>query len=140
MEVSVYLDASVLVSLFIADANSKSALGKVRRVTEPLVVSDFGAAEFASAVSRRVRMRLTAADVAHAALASFDAWMSANAEAVELAPSDVAATARMLRRLELNLRTPDAVHLAIVRRIGAALLTLDKDMKAFARSAGVQVI
>ena len=137
---SVYLDASVLVSLFIVDANSKAALGKVRRLSDTLVVSDLGAAEFASAIARRVRMKVTPTDVAHAAFVAFDAWVAANAEAVDLAPSDIAETARMLRRLESNLRTPDALHLSIVRRIGASLLTLDKDMKAVAKSAGVKVI
>jgi predicted nucleic acid-binding protein len=51
----IYLDASVLVSLFATDAHSAKA-DIALKTTKPVpVVSDFAAAEFASAIARRVR-------------------------------------------------------------------------------------
>jgi predicted nucleic acid-binding protein len=138
--VSVYLDASVLASLFISDPHSSLAARRLRQVKQALVVSDFGAAEFASAVSKRVRMRLTQASVARTAFLDFDVWVAANAQIVEMASADVAASGLILRRLDSKLRTPDALHIAIVHRLGADLLTLDVDMKMYARKAGLQVV
>jgi hypothetical protein len=46
----------------------------------------------------------------------------------------------LLRRLDLRLRTPDAVDIAIARRIGADLLTYDEKMAICARMLGLKVL
>ena len=53
--------------------------------------------------------------------------------------SDIAAADRILRRLDVNLRTPDALHIAIAERIGATLVTFDRQMEAGARALGMAV-
>jgi hypothetical protein len=55
--VSLYLDASVLVALFVIDPSSARAEAFLSAHPEIAVVSDFGVAEFSSAVGRRVRIR-----------------------------------------------------------------------------------
>ncbi len=52
----VYFDASVLVALLTNDPLTRRADALMRTRTPVLVVSDFAAAEFASAIARRVRM------------------------------------------------------------------------------------
>ena len=42
-------------------------------------------------------------------------------------------------RLPLALRAPDALHLAIARRLDVALVTLDRRMAAAAKELGVAV-
>ncbi len=61
----IYLDASALVSMFMADRHA-AAIRRSPRAERPVVgVSDFALAEFASAVARRVRMaRITTAKAA----------------------------------------------------------------------------
>ena len=54
---SVYLDVSVIVSIFVQDRHTDKARAVLQRNAGNLVISDFGAAEFASALNRRVRMR-----------------------------------------------------------------------------------
>jgi uncharacterized protein len=49
------------------------------------------------------------------------------------------AAAGALRRLDLPLRTADAVNIAIVRRMGATLMTFDEKMAASAKALGVRV-
>ena len=137
---SVYLDASVLVSLFLPDSNSRSALQRIRRMRETLIVSDFAAAEFASGVAKRVRTRESTRADAHAAFAEFDDWVARSADHTELTSADIGATTRLLRRLDSTLRTPDALHVALVQRIGARLFTLDARMKAFAKQEGIGVV
>ena len=58
---------------------------------------------------------------------------------VEMTPGDLAAATVFLRRLDLPLRTPDALHIAIAQRVGAMLVTFDRQMAASARTLGSAV-
>ena len=73
---SVYLDASILVSLFTIDTLTARADAVLRARPPWLMVSDLAAAEFASAIARRVRMQLITSEEAHAAFSTFDAWIA----------------------------------------------------------------
>jgi predicted nucleic acid-binding protein len=44
-----------------------------------------------------------------------------------------------LRRLDLTLLTPDALHIAIAARIDATLVTFDRAMATSARALGMAV-
>jgi len=62
------------------------------------------------------------------------------AERVLTVSANINAAAAFLRRLDLALRTGDAINIAIVQRIGADLLTFDGQMSAGARALGVTVL
>jgi uncharacterized protein len=68
-----------------------------------------------------------------------DTWMTRLARREEITAADIGAADRILRRLDVNLRTPDALHVAVARRLGATLATLDRQMAAAARALGVAV-
>lgn len=102
-------------------------------------VSDFGAAEFSSAVARRVRMRHLTPNEGSLAFANFDTWITGTADWRETIPADIAAANRILRRLTVNLRTPDALHIAIARRLDATLVTFDRNMATAGRTLGLAV-
>jgi hypothetical protein len=59
-------------------------------------------------------------------------------QAVETAPSDIA-TAGFIRRLDLTLRAPDAINIAIAWRVGVALATFDAGMASCGATLGVTV-
>jgi predicted nucleic acid-binding protein len=134
---SVYLDTSVLVALFADDALNDRAQAFLETAPSLLVVSDFAAAELASAVARFVRMREMTRGVALKLFADFDAWIARSVQRIEISAADVTAATGMLRRLDLTLRTPDALHLAIAQRSGAELATVDTRMAAAAQTLGV---
>jgi predicted nucleic acid-binding protein len=136
---SVYFDTSVLVALFTDNPFSNRAQTAFRGRRIGLTSSDFAAAEFASAVSRHVRMRELSIRDAREALADFDIWQARMALRVESTPADVRAAEAMLRRLNLPLRTPDAIHIAIAQRIGAELATFDVKLAESARALGTQI-
>jgi predicted nucleic acid-binding protein len=136
---SLYLDASVLVPMFIDDAFSERADLLLRVSATEVLVSDFASAELASAINRRVRMRQVAAEEGRKALTNFDSWIGQLASRVEIASADVAKAAAFLRRLDLNLRTPDAIHIATAQRLDADLATFDERMAESARSLGARV-
>jgi predicted nucleic acid-binding protein len=138
--VSVYLDASVLVALFTNDLSTERAEAAIRRDWPLLIVSDFAAAEFASAISRRVRMNRLTVDEARSAFSTFDQWITQTAQLATAASTDLLAATGFLRRLDLNLRAPDAINLAIAQRVGATLATFDEKMQTSAARLGLSVV
>jgi predicted nucleic acid-binding protein len=137
--VSLYLDASVLVALLTIDPLSARADALLDTHRTDLIVSDFAAAEFSSAIARRVRTGEIAREAGQADLANFDLWTARLAQRVEIVPCDVAAAQAYLRRLDLTLLTPDALHIAIAARIDATLVTFDRAMATSARALGMAV-
>ena len=117
---SVYLDASILVSFFAIDTLSSRA-ESVLKTQSGVIVSNFAAVEFASALARRVRIRLLTEQEARIAFSTFDAWADRTAILVNMDNTDISAAAAFLRRLDLTLRTQDALHVAMARRLDAAL-------------------
>ena len=109
----------------------------VRGTRAVAIVSDFAAAEFASAVARKVRTGLLTELEARAALSDFDVWTGRGADRAETQSADIVAATAFLRRLDLPLRAPDAINIAIALRLAAALGTLDKQMGANAAALGV---
>ncbi|HTT83874.1 MAG TPA: type II toxin-antitoxin system VapC family toxin [Rhizomicrobium sp.] len=136
---SVYLDASVLVALFTNDSLSGRADKYLKKSVPVLIVGDFAAAEFASAIARRVRMRELTRAEAQIAFATFDSWIARAASRAETRASDISAAAAHIRRLDLPLRTPDALNIAVAERLGAELATFDDKMAAAARALGLAV-
>ena len=137
----VYLDASVLVALLTSDALTARAETYLRTTAPVLVVSDFACAEFASAIAREVRTREITAQEAWAAFAFLDTWIAETTERAETTTADVRAAEALVRRLDLKLRTPDALHIALhialAQRTQAALATFDGGMAAAARTLGM---
>ncbi len=135
----VYLDASVLVALLTNDPLTARADTFLRKGNPILVLSDFAAAEFASALARRVRSGEIAIEDARAAFSTLDAWAARATQRVETTAADVKAAEAALRRLDLTLRTPDALNIAIAQRVDAVLATFDGKMASSARTLGTEV-
>jgi predicted nucleic acid-binding protein len=138
--VSVYLDASILVALFTADSFSSRADRFLHDLTSSVVISDFAAAEFVSALAKLIRMRQINRAGAQRCLSDFDTWTRNNVQRADTVAAGVKAADTFLRRLDLPLRTPDALNIAITVRIGAKLATFDTKMASSARSLGCQIV
>ncbi|TRW14865.1 type II toxin-antitoxin system VapC family toxin [Glacieibacterium frigidum] len=133
----IYLDASAAVSQFVVDANTAEARAFIRRPGLSFGVSDLCVAEFTAAIAQHVRAQRYNADVARALISAFETWSAASADPLALLPTDVSATISVLRRFDIRLRTPDALHLTICQRVGAQLLSFDKDQIAAALELGI---
>jgi predicted nucleic acid-binding protein len=138
--VSLYLDASLLVALFVIDPLNARAEAFLSRHLAVAVVSDFAAAEFSSAIARRVRTHELTDENARLAFARFDLWSVRTASREGIISSDIEVADRILRRLELPLRTPDAIHVAVAQRLAATLATFDRQMAESARTLGIPVV
>lgn len=133
---SLYLDTSVIVALFTVDASNARADAALRNAADVIVISNFAATEFASAVARKLRVGTVTASEARTAFTNFDTWVAAAAQSVDVTASDIADAQAFLRRLDLTLRTADAIHIAAARRLDAALLTFDNKMATCAKAIG----
>lgn len=136
---NLYVDASVVVALVTKDAFTVRAESYLRTHAPILIVSVFAAAEFASVIARRVRLREITEPTARMAFAALDAWVARATERVDTTGADVVAAAAVLRRLDLPLRTADALNIAIAQRINGTLMTFDEKMAASAKAIGLDV-
>lgn len=136
---TVYPDVNVLVALFVADPLNDQAEKAMRDLRDDLIVSNFSIAEFSAVIARRVRTRDLSGNEARAAFAQFDAWCAAYAQTMDMEDRDLSTATIWMRRLDLALRTPDALHIAIAQRAGCRLLTFDRAMAKIARTLGLAV-
>jgi predicted nucleic acid-binding protein len=130
----------VLVALLTADGLTARADAFLRANTPMLIVSDFAAAEFASAVARWVRTRDITVEEAQKGFLAFDSWTAQATLREEMAAADIRAAEAFLRRLDLGPRTADALNIAIAQRVRAALATFDQTMASSAGVLGIPVV
>ncbi|WP_293903019.1 type II toxin-antitoxin system VapC family toxin [Phenylobacterium sp.] len=136
---SAYLDASAILPTLVEEPGSRAIDNFIGSAGEALMIGEFAAAEVASALSRLVRTGVLERDDAMARLSDFDAWRAVATEDVDLQASDVRLANIFVRRFELMLRTPDALHAAICRRGDHLLVTMDRRLAAAAEELGVRV-
>jgi predicted nucleic acid-binding protein len=136
---TLYLDASAMLPILVKEPTSAAVDAFMSTIQQELWVSDFAAAEVASALSRLVRSgRLQASDGA-ACLSDFDVWRAGMTKPAEIHAVDVRVAGSYVRRFDLALRVPDALHLAITRRLDLVLVTLDRRLVAAAKELGIAV-
>ena len=135
---SIYLDTSVLIPTLVEETASEAVKAYLVTRKERLI-SDFAAVEVASVLSRLARTGLLSADHAAARLADFDAWRAATSSPAEIHAADARLAYAYVRRFELMLRAPDALHLAIANRLEATLVTLDRRMERAAQELGIAI-
>ncbi|MFN4297733.1 MAG: type II toxin-antitoxin system VapC family toxin [Brevundimonas sp.] len=132
-----YLDASVLAAALLQEPGSDAVTEALESSGADLLVSDFAAAEVASALSRQVRMGVDTEVQAARRLEQFDEWRAITTTAVTLTAVDMEQADRIVRRFDLQLRTPDAVHVAMSGRLDARLVTLHLRLARAAAALGL---
>lgn len=85
-------------------------------------------------------MREIEAETGFRLLADFDEWIAATADLIATTDSDVRLAAQLVRRFELRLRMPDAIHLATCLAMDAQLATFDLGMAKAARQLGIVLV
>jgi predicted nucleic acid-binding protein len=135
-----YFDTSVILPLLIADVHDERAQALLRRLPRPYAISDWTVAEVTSVLARNVREDKLTGLEAEVVLGTLRTWIAGSAQVVEVQPQDVRSAADMLGTFKTALRAPDALHIAIAKRMGASLATYDKTMARDAAQFNVDVI
>jgi predicted nucleic acid-binding protein len=136
---SVYFDASAILPLLVVEASTPVAQRFVDQLDTPMFVSEFAAIEVASGLSRLTRMGALDRATGDRHVADFDIWRTSFTIPAEILPVDLSVANGFVRRFELGLRAPDALHAAICRRADHDLVTLDRRLAAAASALGVRV-
>lgn len=137
---SVYLDASAIVPLFVPEPASDRMEEWLAGSEGPLHVGDLATGEIGSALSRLVRMgALSQADAA-AIHADFLAWRDAVAIRVEHGTADVVRAAALVRIEHPKLLMPDAIHISTCARLGLQLVTIDERLVEAAGARGLEAL
>lgn len=132
-----YLDTSVLFSVFHEDAHSERVTAWLMQL-ETFAFSRWTIAEISSALGVQVRMQRLTAEARRELESELDTWLVGR-PVCALVDADLSVARRLLCD-DVRLRTPDALHLAMVLRCGYQLATLDHDMADAARALGITVI
>jgi uncharacterized protein len=135
---SAYLDASVIVPLFLTDAYSEQADALIAREST-IIIADWAVVEVSSVIARQKRIGAIDTQTAQKVISLFDSWRAGTASCAETLGSDMALATEFVRKFDLGLRGPDALHLAIASRLGMKFLTFDARMKSAAVALGLDV-
>jgi predicted nucleic acid-binding protein len=134
----IYLNASVLLSLLVADLRTAAVVAWHNDLSATLIVSDLANLEVSAVVSRALRIGRLTPSAARNALLDFDA-VRANCERLTHGAADFALAERFVRAFSTKLAAADGLHLASAKNAGAMLATLDARLADAARSQGVEV-
>lgn len=133
----IYLDTSLLAAVFFREPGSVELVAWLkRRRKQGLTISAWTLTEMASVGGIKQRTGAIDAVERQKVLANFQRFASGNFGLVEVDPADFRAAAVFID-MPLNLRAGDALHLAVARRIGARLASLDHRMSEAAAAIGV---
>lgn len=135
----IYLDTSAIVSLFVTEDRTEEVTRLVTEWPDPIVISDLAVGEFSAAISTAVRMKRQTEAEGMEALGDFDLWRANGAERFSVAREDMRLATSHVRRFDLALLFPDALHLAACARANAALITGDRRQAVAAQLVGLTV-
>jgi uncharacterized protein len=136
--VTIYFDASVLVSMIVADANSSRAGRWYMSLQASVIISDLANLEVSAVISRQFRTKRYTRAQADRALGDFEA-LRAQSDRMSHHPRDFSLAELLIRDYSAKLSAPDALHLASAKNAGAALATFDARLAEAARAQGVEV-
>lgn len=137
---SLYLDASAVMAV-VAEEETNALVDPVIRNAGTLVLlSELCLAECSAAISKLARIRIRSIGEADLLLDRLDRWAAALTDRTAIENADVTSAIGLVRRHELKLRAPDAIHIAATHRLGATLVTLDRGMARAAALLGLPCI
>lgn len=136
----IYLDTSVLGAIFFREPGAIQVLDRIEAARkEGLMISAWTLTEMASAAAIKERTGVIDSAARQLALAAFQRFASGQLVLTEIDPGDFR-TAATLLDAPGNLRSGDALHLAVARRMRTGLATLDQRQRLAATRNGITVL
>jgi predicted nucleic acid-binding protein len=122
----IYIDTSVLGAIFFREAGAADLLARLEgQRKKQLMISAWTLTEMVSVGGIKQRTGAIDAVTRQQALANFQRFASMHLGTVEIEPADFR-TAAVLIESPSPLRAGDALHLAVARRLGAPLASIDR--------------
>ena len=135
---SIYLDASVVASVALIEPGWERVIGSLGN-QDGIRWSDYGHGEVVSAIASRTRAQSMGAEGSVRTIAALDI-LALDWQRVLIESRDIDEAIDLVAKVTLNLRLPYAIHIAVARRIGATLVTNDRQQYRAARALGPSAI
>ena len=133
----IYLDTSVLGAIFFREPGAANLVARIESQRKAkLMISAWTLTEMASIGGIKQRTGAIDAETRQQAIANFQRFASGNLVTVEIDPADFR-TAAVLIESPTALRAGDALHLAIARRLGARVASLDLKLCSAIKTLGL---
>ncbi len=133
----IYLDTSVLGAIFFREPGAANLVARIESQRKAkLMISAWTLTEMASIGGIKQRTGAIDAETRQQAIANFQRFASGNLVTVEIDPADFR-TAAVLIESPTALRAGDALHLAIARRLGARVASLDQKLCSAIKTLGL---
>ena len=133
----IYLDTSVLGAIFFREPGAADLVARFEsQRKESLMISAWTLTEMASIGGIKQRTGAIDTHTRQQALANFQRFASMRLGMTEIEPADFR-TAAVLIESPADLRAGDALHLAVARRLGARIASLDHRLCAAAEVLGL---
>ena len=125
--------------MWVKDSHSERVDRWSASIAEPMVVSGWAVAEFSSALGVRRRHGDLNDDERQAAELALDIWLT-SVDQVEIVAVDFVLARQLMRVDALPVKAPDALHIAVAKRIGAVMATVDRQLRHAAEGFDVSTI
>ena len=133
----IYIDTSVLGAIFFRESGAVDLVTRLEgQRKKRLMISAWTLTEMASVGGIKQRTGVIDAATRVRALANFQRFASMHLGTVEIEPADFRAAAVLIESPSA-LRAGDALHLAIARRLGARLASIDRRLCAATDALGL---
>lgn len=133
----IYIDTSVLGAIFFREPGAADLLVRLEsQRKKKLMISAWTLTEMASVGGIKQRTGAIDAETRQQALGNFQRFASTHLVTVEIEPADFR-TAAVLIESPSALRSGDALHLAIARRLSAPLASIDRRLCTAADTLGL---
>lgn len=135
-----YLDTSVVVAAITREAYTGRAHEVLASRAADLVIRDWTVTEVSAALSLKQRLGGLPETDRHTALALFQQLAEDSMVREHIGQADFLRAAQLADRPGVAVRAGDALHLAMVERVGATLATFDTAMSRAAAELGLSVL
>lgn len=133
----IYIDTSVLGAIFFREPGAAELVARLERQRNgSLMISAWTLTEMASIGGIKQRLGAIDPTTRQQALANFQRFASAQLGMTEIEPTDFR-TAAVLIESPATLRAGDALHLAVARRLGARVASLDQRLCSATKALGL---
>jgi uncharacterized protein len=132
-----YIDTSVLITMVSPENSSERAEKWFDVNREPLLISDWSIAEFASALAKKLRIGVITKDERDHAEQWFGRFIEDGATVLPVSRANFRRAAQLSRDAGQPLQSPDALHLSVAEERGAILMTLDVVQAESGKGAGI---
>ena len=137
---SIYLDASVVVPFLINEPATPRINRWLGSANLDLAISDLTIGEVVAALHRAVRDRREELTDVVPRLRAFERWYHKSCVHEPFGAADMRQAVDFVRRFDLALRMPDALHLAACARLGLTLASFDRQLLRAAEALGVAAV